>query len=62
MRDVAAIDAVLQHEIEGAAGERMTAIDRAVREGAVFAADPISIKLGFESTHRAEFDVTSKDT
>ena len=58
VRDLAAIDAVLQHEIKGAAGELVTAIDSPVREGAAFAADSRSIEFSFKGTHRPEFDVT----
>jgi hypothetical protein len=58
VRDLAAIDAILQHEIEGPAGELVTAIDSPVREGAVFATDSHSIEFSFEGTHRPEFDVT----
>ena len=45
VRDLAAIDAVLKHEIEGAAGELVTAINRAVREDAAFAADSGSYRV-----------------
>jgi hypothetical protein len=57
VRDLAAIDAVLQHEVEGAAGELVTAIDSPVREGAVFAADSRSVEFCFKGTHRSEFDI-----
>lgn len=45
VRDLAAIDAVLKHEVEGAAGELVTAKDSSVCEGAVFAADSRTITL-----------------
>ena len=60
VRDLAAIDSVLQHEIEGAAGELVTAIGSPVREGAAFAADTRSIEFCLKSTHRSKFDVTPK--
>ena len=39
--DLAAIDAVLQHEIEGAAGELLAAIRSAVGQDALLAPDPL---------------------
>src|SRR5680860_1135041 len=40
MCDLAAIDAILQHEIEGAAGELVTAIDGPVPEGCLLYTSP----------------------
>jgi predicted site-specific integrase-resolvase len=51
VRDLAAINAVLQHKIESAAGEFVTAIVSSVREGAALAADPRSIEFGLKGTH-----------
>ena len=45
VRDLAAIDPVLKHEIKGPAGELVTAIDSAVGEGAALAPDPRSIEF-----------------
>src|SRR5262245_27258107 len=61
MRDLSAIDAVLQHEIKSAARELVTAPDSSVRKAAAFAADSRGIKLGFKGTHRPEFDVAPED-
>src|SRR5215831_17152578 len=61
MRDLSAIDAVLQHEIKSAARELVTAPDSAVGQHAAFAADSRGIKLGFKGTHRPEFDVAPED-
>src|SRR5680860_1193510 len=59
--DLAAIDAILQHEIEGTAGELVTAIDGPVPEGAAFTANFCCVEFSFKGTHRSEFDVAPVD-
>src|SRR3954466_6819389 len=59
--DLAAIDPVLQHEIESTAGERLAAIRTAIRSLAGLAGDPLRIQVGLEQPDRLQFAVAPED-
>src|SRR5436190_5913696 len=55
---LAAIDPVLQHEIERTAGERLAPVSTPVRCLAGLADDPLLIQVGLEQPDRPQFAVT----
>jgi hypothetical protein len=61
VRDLAAIDAVLKHEIEGAVGEFLAAISRAVRQGPPLAPNSFGIKFCLQGAHRFELNISLED-
>src|ERR1700691_349475 len=61
MHDLAAIDSVLQHEIEGTAGERLAAVLIAICCRADLADDVMVVEFGFEQTDGFELSVAPED-
>src|SRR5712671_6517333 len=61
MHDLAAIDPVLQHQIEGATGERLATPAAARGARPPLAADAASFELLLQQTHRAEGSIALED-
>ena len=59
--DLAAIDPVLQHQIESTARERLAAIGTAIRCLAGLADDPLRIQLLLEQPDRPQLAVAPED-
>src|SRR5712672_2463597 len=59
--DLAAVDAVLQHEIECTPGDRLAAVGAAVRGGAALADDALRVKVGLEQSDRLEVEIALED-
>ena len=59
--DLTAIDAILQHEIEGAAGELLAAVRRAVCQNPPLAPDLRFFQFSLEEAHRSHFYIAPED-
>ena len=59
--DLASIDPVSQHLVEGAAREGMASIGVAIRGGPTFADDALGVERDLQLANRAEFEIASED-
>src|SRR5262249_39801505 len=59
--DLAAIDPVLQYQIERAAGEGLAAVEATRRAGAQPALDAAGVELALQQPDRTEFGIAAKD-
>src|SRR5437764_1387514 len=61
MHDVAAIDPVLQHQVERASGDRLPAPATAGAAGPLLADNSLELQLVPEQTHRAQHAISPED-